>query len=735
MSFFKRLSLRGKLVTIIVSTTSLVSVVALLSIAFFSINSQKEEMIHNGTLQSKLISQYVKVALDFNDTTWAAHVVKKLEEIPSVTECHIYRHDGTIFTKYSKTKSTSNNNISPTIPNATFVDDYLFIRTDIVEENKTIGTVLLTISTEPLNRSISSFVVFLLILLCVISLLGFIIATFMQKVISTPIINLAQSAHLISKTSSLELDITYSGEDEIGTLYCEFFGMLATLKKRGQELKNAQAFLDSVIDSMPSILIGVDREINITLMNKMAEIQLGKKREEQYGKRLNMVWEEYSEIADKISETITTKQVFSQLRNSNGNERTHRVTIYPLHQNSDKGAVIRLDDITRETKLSQELAQSRKMDAIGQLAGGVAHDFNNMLGGIMGAAELLQEKLSNSNDETADLINLILDASEKAASLTKKLLAFGRKGSIVSTAIDMHPILNDSVTILQRTVDKKVEISFAKGATETSVVGDNSALQNVIINLGINAGHAMPDGGRIQIETRNTELSPAYCNASPFSLEPGNFLEIEIRDTGTGIAPQNLKKIFEPFFTTKDSGKGTGLGLAAAYGTIKDHRGAIVVYSEVGIGTVFHIYLPISANKAAAVNRKDVSIQTGTGTILLVDDEDIIRISGKYLLEKLGYTVLLADNGVAALTVYNNHKQDIDLVISDMIMPKMGGSETFYKIRALNPQCPVIISSGFTKDESLHQLKQDGLAGFLDKPFRMHELSTLLARVLKKEKK
>ena len=241
----------------------------------------------------------------------------------------------------------------------------------------------------------------------------------------------------------------------------------------------------------------------------------------------------------------------------------------------------------------------------------------------------------------------------------------------------------------------------------------------------------MPDGGKLEIETRNITLDKNYCNASPFDISEGDYIEIKVRDTGCGIPQENLSKIFEPFFTTKKQGEGTGLGLASVFGTIQDHHGAINVYSELGTGTVFHLYLPCSVEVVKKEVHTEVVSFQGSGQILLVDDEELIRATGKYILKNLGYTVTLAKDGLEAVEIFEKQHSEIDLVIMDMIMPKMNGSDAFWKMKAIDEKCKVIISSGFTKDESLSELKKAGLAGFIQKPFRVAELSALLDNVLK----
>ncbi len=499
-----------------------------------------------------------------------------------------------------------------------------------------------------------------------------------------------------------------------------------------EELNQLRNYLSSIIDSMPSVLVGMNINGRVTLWNKTAEQTTGVAACDAEGKILSDVFPRMGSEMGKITESIRTREIKKEIKKPYQKEnRTiyENVTIYPLVSNGVDGAVIRIDDVSKEYEMEEQLNHRSKMDAIGQLAGGVAHDFNNMLAGIMGAAQLLKLPKKGLNNESLVFVDLILQAVERAADLTSRLLAFGRKDKIPSTAQDVHDIIDDTISILKSTIDKKIKLTVKKDAENFIIVGDNSELQNVFMNIAINASHAMPNGGKLQIETKNIQLDKTYCDASPFVIFPGEYIKIELRDTGSGIPLENLRKIFEPFFTTKEQGKGTGLGLATVYKTVQHHQGVIDVYSEVGEGTAFHILLPCS-EESAGPRLVDAEVSKGSGQILLVDDEEIIRITGSYMLEEMGYEVLLAENGREAVEIFKDKSKVIDLVIMDMIMPEMNGSEAFLKMKDIDKDCKVIISSGFTKNESLIELRKRGLAGFINKPFRDFELGKILAKLL-----
>ena len=379
-------------------------------------------------------------------------------------------------------------------------------------------------------------------------------------------------------------------------------------------------------------------------------------------------------------------------------------------------------------KLEAQLSQSQKMDAVGQLAGGVAHDFNNMLGGILGAGEILSKYLPD-DPKAKKFHQMIMQSATRAADLTSKLLTFSRSYRKELTSLDFHEIIDETANILKNTVDRRIKIDVDLKAETSTVFGDSSQLQSALLNLGINASQAMPEGGTLSISSCVIDVEEVYCQTSMFDLFPGLYLQVELRDTGCGIPPDIIANIFEPFFTTKEQGKGTGLGLAAVYGTIKQHTGAITVYSELGAGTTFKILLPLADNDALV----DVSTQKpihGEGTILIVDDEEVMRLTAKTILEDLGYSVFIAENGEEALALFKIHEKSIALVLLDMVMPVMNGKDCFLALREIAPGLPVILSSGFTRDEDYEEMKRSGLKGIVRKPYLSAPLSKAVSEAL-----
>ena len=385
-------------------------------------------------------------------------------------------------------------------------------------------------------------------------------------------------------------------------------------------------------------------------------------------------------------------------------------------------------DAAEQKRLEERLRQTQKMEVIGQLAGGGAHDFNNMLTAILGSAELM-ERCVMENPTATKLLSNIKKAASRSADLTGQLLAFSRKGQKKDVRVCIETTIHEVISLLERTIDKNITLETRLIAKDTCVTGDPSLLQNALLNLGVNARDAMPEGGVITFTTASVELDSSYCESSVFNITPGPYIEIAVSDAGTGITKENIQHVFEPFFTTKEVGKGTGLGLAAVYGTITDHLGSINIYSEPGIGTVFKIYLPLSGDKKTIAPSAGELIR-GSGGVLLVDDEEILRDVGKSLLKELGYRVYLAEDGEQALEVYARHKKEISLVILDMLMPRMGGKETLVRLMDEFPDIRVLISSGFHQERTVAELVKLGARGFLQKPYIKQELGKAVAEAI-----
>jgi two-component system, cell cycle sensor histidine kinase and response regulator CckA len=390
------------------------------------------------------------------------------------------------------------------------------------------------------------------------------------------------------------------------------------------------------------------------------------------------------------------------------------------------GTIETLQDISERERLEKQFFQAQKMEAVGTLAGGIAHDFNNILMGIQGYASLMLYNMPPENPSYEKLMN-IQAMVRSGSELTKRLLGFARRGKYETCPTDLNEIIEKTSTMFGR-ANKEIQIHKKFQEDLFPVEVDQGQIEQVLLNLYVNAWQAMPAGGDLFIETKNVGLDKTLVK--PYSFEPGNYLRITISDTGIGMDSQTKERIFEPFFTTKEMGRGTGLGLASVYGIIKNHQGIIEVDSEKGQGATFTIYLPATGKKVIKETSPTSEIMTGTETILLVDDEETIISVCRDLFESLGYRVLSATTGKEALEIYTQNQSNISLVLLDMIMPGMGGKETFTALKEINPQVKVILSSGYSLDGPAREIMEQGCKGFIQKPFSLQDLSLKVRTIL-----
>jgi len=383
-------------------------------------------------------------------------------------------------------------------------------------------------------------------------------------------------------------------------------------------------------------------------------------------------------------------------------------------------------DTTAHHRLEEQKQHSWRLEAIGQLAGGVAHDFNNVLTAIISSAELLASR----SDGDAELTKLVLEAAHRGADLTRQLLAFSRKRKIVATTFDAHEPIRSTAALLRRTIDPKVAVALHLDATRAHVHGDASILGSALLNLGLNARDAMPGGGRLTIATRDVELAPEDCEGTLLPVTPGPHVELRVSDTGQGMPPEVLRRAFEPFFTTKDVGRGTGLGLAVVHGAVADHGGTIAVTSAPGVGTTFRLLLPTIPAPAHVVPVTAPAASPRRGRVLLVEDNPTVAATATALLRALGAETSHAADGLEALQRVAS-AESFDLVLLDLVMPRMGGREALTEIRRLRPSLPIVLMSGYNEDADLDVLLARGeVAAFLPKPFRLTDMREMLARVL-----
>ena len=384
-------------------------------------------------------------------------------------------------------------------------------------------------------------------------------------------------------------------------------------------------------------------------------------------------------------------------------------------------------DITQEAALEEQLRQSQKLEGIGLLAGGVAHDFNNILTGILGYANMLEPDAAPGSTMQEGL-HVIQQAAERAAELTKQLLSFARRGKRQNTTVDLNGTILEVVSLLTRTVNKNISVTEHFDTNQATVLGDPGQLQQVVLNLAINGRDAMPQGGSLTFRTWRQLLDAEQLMAHP-GAEPGVFVALSVSDTGVGIEKKNLRRIFEPFFTTKEAEQGTGMGLAMAYGIVKAHQGFIDVESEIDKGTTFTVSVPATDVVPATAHAAEPP-RKGHGRILVVDDEEVVRKLASEMLHRAGYDVVTAAGTTEAVTWYRAHPHETDLVIIDMVMPGKDGQECFKALKAIDPDVRAILSTGYGLDGHAQDTLDAGMVGYVQKPYHMQDLVTAVADAL-----
>ena len=512
-------------------------------------------------------------------------------------------------------------------------------------------------------------------------------------------------------------------------------------------LRASQRMLESVMNNIPQGVFWKDRNSVYLGANRVALRAQGFQRQEQaIGKRdtdlPGLSAEEAAYYVQKDQEVMQSGVpqlgIIEPMTLPDGTTIWLETSKLPLHDADGNvvGVLGTWQDITERRRLEEQLRQAQKMDAIGQLAGGVAHDFNNLLTVILGYSELALAALSSTASETPsstearDHVAAIRDAGERASALTRHLLAFSRKQLLEPKVLDLNDVVAGSEKMLRRLIGEDIALATVLAPHLPKVRVDPGQIEQVILNLAVNARDAMPAGGRLYLETQLVEcaLRPDLGSAAPWA---GQHVRLTVRDTGSGIPPEVKPRIFEPFFTTKATGRGTGLGLATVYGIIQQSGGWIEVTSEAGDGATFDIYLPaIEAAHSPGPLPETSSDAAGLETILLVEDDAAVRVLTRQALERYGYRILEAESGREALRLAESNAESIDLLITDVVMPELGGRELAETLVARRPKLKVLFVSGYTEDALLRQGIAQARSAYLQKPFTLLSLAKRAREIL-----
>jgi len=556
----------------------------------------------------------------------------------------------------------------------------------------------------------------------------------LERVILSRVADLSDGITHIGASGNLSARLEVRGKDELAYLGTAINAMLADLEKAQLDEQQGRTRLGVMMEKMPAILWNTDTELRFTSAVGAGLEPFGLRSNELVGKTLFEYFQtrdpEFPSIAAH-RKALNGESVTYELRWLNRVLESH---VQPLKGNEGEliGVIGVALDITDRKHLADQLRQAQKMQAVGELAGGVAHDFNNLLMVVKGHAEMLMDRLPQASPQRLN-VEQIQTAAERAASLTRQLLAFSRKQVLQPRVLDLNEVVGGMIKMVSRVIDENIELAFLPGAKLGNVKADPSQIEQVVLNLVVNARDAMPTGGRLTIETSGVEIDKNYTERhAVVELEPGPYVMLTVTDTGCGMDAQTQARIFEPFFTTKEPGKGTGLGLATVYGVVKQSGGYIWVYSELAHGTTFKVYLPkVAAAAETAHAQQTLSVPaSGTETILFVEDEQGVRELVCEYLTACGYAVLEASDGVQALEMAAMHPGAIQLLITDVVMPRLSGRQLATQISSSRRGLKVLYISGYTDDSVFRHGVLEGGMEFLQKPFNLKALAQKIREIL-----
>jgi len=587
---------------------------------------------------------------------------------------------------------------------------------------------------EPYRR-LRAILVGLFVMAACVSIVG---GAWIARGVSRPVRQLAEAARRI-EAGAYDGSVAMTQHDELGALAATFNRMTSAVAEREERLRENEERFRAMTESAVDAVVTADSTGTIVSWNRGAQAIFGYPPNEVLGTALDrLIPERYRQGTDGGLAGLPSTDAASAAPSSielhglgkDGREFPIELSLatWKTRQGAFLTAIIR--DVTERTQLEAQFRQAQKMESVGRLAGGVAHDFNNLLTVIGGQAELVRMRLPLDNP-LRERIGMVQDAAARAADLTKQLLAFSRKQVLEPKILDLNTVVEGVAPMLRRLIGEDVELLTRLAPDLGHVEADPGQLTQIIVNLAVNARDAMPGGGRLTIETDNVELDETFADRRADEIRPGPYVMLAVSDTGVGMNEETRSHIFEPFFTTKEAGKGTGLGLATVYGIVKQSNGHVGVYSEPGQGTTFKIYLRRVAQPADVLSQEAATIEGGgSETVLLVEDDERVRALACEVLGEHGYTVLEARHGTDALDITQRYHGAIHLLLTDVVMPGMGGRELATRLRRDRPQMKILYTSGYTADAIAHHGVLDDGEAFLSKPILPRVLASKVRETL-----
>jgi two-component system cell cycle sensor histidine kinase/response regulator CckA len=736
---FRDLPIRRRVNLLIAAASAVGLILAALGVLIYDLRTLKPRALQDATAQAEIIRVNTTAALQFRDPVAAAEDLATLKARSEVSVAAVFDQDGNVFASYVRPESGALPFTQLPDSGARFTATSLTLTQPIHLDDQEIGRLALQYDLPTLSQRLTEYGLLASVLLVALFSVSVLLSRFIMRSITAPILQLEETSRAISERKDYRIRAGKRGEDEIGRLTDAFNAMLGTLEEGEAALREStRRLLDAMVAARMSSW-SLDFSAGTLSWDGQEERLFGKDccpPDQTFSAFLEIVHPaDRTALAEALSRASTEGRSFDldfRVVAPDGRLRWFGMSGHvERNQSGISSRVFGLVmDVTERRHLEEQLIQSQKMEAIGRLAGGIAHDFNNLLTGILGYARFAISSLPEGDRARADVVE-IERAGTRAAALTSQLLAYARRQMIAPRVTSLNDLVQGMDSMLRRLIGEDIVLETHCASDLWAARVDPTQFEQVILNLTVNARDAMPHGGRLRIETSNRMLGGSESLVHP-EVTPGSYVMLTVADTGTGMDPATQARIFEPFFTTKEQGKGTGLGLAVAYGIIAQAGGHILVSSEVDRGTTFTVLLPRALEVPHERQPESVlpPAPTGDETVLVVEDEPLVRKLTVRILSTQGYQVLEASDGPGALEQARTHQGTIHLLVTDVVMPGMTGKEVAATLQAGNPALRVIYMSGYAEHAVVQKgVIEEGIA-FIPKPFDPLDLARTVREVL-----
>jgi PAS domain S-box-containing protein len=708
------MSIRHKLQLIVMATSAAALLVASVVFAFFDRSTFLRAKTQDLTVAASMVGSNSTAALSFGDAKSAGEILSALQAKQNVINACIYKKDGQVFASYSRDAAHGDFSApAPQTQSTAIVKDHMLLFQPIILNGNSIGTIFIEADLTDLRARLTRFLEIDSLVLLASLAVAFLLSTRLQRVISDPIRELADTALSVYTEENYSVRATKRGDDEIGLLYDQFNNMLDRIQQRDIALQEAHieledrvvertSYLNALIENSPLAILVLDSGQKVRLYNPAFENLFQCDQKEGIGKPVVDLFPNERTLPETSAASGATSEktrvsLIAHRKRKDGSYVDVELHLVPLTVNGRVlGTLGMYQDVTERRVLERQLQMAQKMEAVGRLSGGIAHDFNNLLGVILGYIQVIKRTLE-SGTSLHEYAEEIEKASQRAVALTRQLLAFSRQQVLEPVILNLNTLVTDMEKMLPRLIGEDIDLNLILNPTISMVKADPGQLEQVLMNLAVNARDAMPDGGKLTIQTADAEIDLAFAREHPGSIA-GKYVTLSVQDSGTGIDPEIQAQIFEPFFTTKGRDKGTGLGLATVYGVVKQSNGYITVDSEKDKGALFTVYLPRFEQPALSPikSKPEPAAMRGSETILLVEDAEPLRMLAQLFLKENGYQVLMAADGSEAQRVAAEFTGPIHLLLTDVVMPGINGRVLAERLAPSHPGMKVLYMSGYT---------------------------------------